>query len=152
MNIYYGTVMSKTIGDICRVCGGFCCTTVFLGKSDIKKLNKAGKVVQYQKVEGGHEFVKTAHGKCPFLKEGIGCVLPEELKPFDCILYPLAFTKKNGSFEFYVNTKCPYYKEIPKDWIKKTILWFNDKIKEWTDEEIEAYIARQKGHMKKIEL
>lgn len=141
----------KTIADLCKKCQGGCCTTVFLGKYDIEKLKKAGKHFNIKKVEGGHEFVETENGKCPFLNEGIGCILSDDLKPLDCILFPLAFKMEGKNIKFFLNTKCPYFSEIPVDWINKTMKWFELHINQWSEDEIKTYIKRQEGHFKEIE-
>ncbi|MFC1727162.1 hypothetical protein ACFL0Y_01440 [Patescibacteria group bacterium] len=64
-----------------------------------------------------------------------GCTLPEDIKPFDCKVFPVAFIYKNGKTSFYLNKKCPYYREIPREWIEKTHKWARKELESWTEEE-----------------
>lgn len=143
--------MKRSFEQVCKECQGYCCTTVFLGQSDVDKLTKAGKNFRTKKLVVGYELEKASEGNCPFLEVGKGCTLNEELKPFDCVLFPLAFTKTGEKYTFYLNKKCPYFNQAPKEWIDKTIIWALDNINNWSQDEIEAYIKRQEGFLASLD-
>ncbi len=53
---------------------------------------------------------------CPFLDSSKGCSLPEELKPFDCKIWPLRIVRhKNNSEEYSIalTPTCPAVNKIP---------------------------------------
>lgn len=135
--------MKMNFKQICKKCNGKCCHgRIFLGAVDVEKLKSAGKKIKIRKA-GKAGFDLISDGKCPFFKEKIGCTLEEGLKPIDCTLYPLAFLENSERFTFYLNKRCPYYKQVPKDWIEKTKTWAQKKLKAWSKEEREIYIKRQ---------
>ena len=134
---------------ICKKCGGKCCkSTIFLTQKDIDKWKPfEGKFATIKKEAG---FMLVHKGKCPFLNTETGCTLNENMKPFDCILFPLAFTYKNETINFYLDKKCPYINEISKDWIDETKKWALEQLQDWSEEEkitysniIECYPASQ---------
>lgn len=126
---------------ICKKCQGKCCKeTVVLTQKDINKLNVKYKnwfrvINEETNLEEppGHIVLKKNHA-CPFLGEN-GCILEENMKPFDCLFFPLAFVYKKGKLSFYLNKKCPYYEEIPKKWVQKTKKWAQEQLKFWTEKE-----------------
>lgn len=132
------------MSDICRICLGKCCQPpIFLGQKDVEKLRKAGKQFNYKKAKNAG-FDLVSDGKCPFLKIGKGCTLDRDLKPIDCVLYPLVFKiKEDGSIEYYLNKGCPYFKDVPNDWIEETKKWIQTKMDEWSSQEKDAYYKRQ---------
>jgi len=85
-------------------------------------------------------------GKCPFLNEQKGCTLPERLKPFDCKLFPLTFMYEKNKVRIFLNKKCPYTKEISKEWINKTKKGLLKELKKWTKEEKETYTSLIRKH------
>lgn len=132
---------------LCKKCNGKCCKPpIFLGYSDIKKLKKTGKIFEYKKNKtGGYDLI--SKDKCPFLKEGLGCTLEKKLKPFDCLLFPLAFKENKEKFIFYLNKICPCWKTLPHYWIVQTKRVANRKLKDWTVKERDAYCERQKNFL-----
>ena len=130
--------MKNVFEVICKKCGGKCCkSTVFLTQRDIDRWKSYEGKFAVIKREAG--FMLKHDGKCPFLNLKTGCTLDEPMKAFDCIMFPLAFTYENGKINFYLNKKCPYYNEIPKDWIEKTKKWTLEQLNSWTEEEKITY-------------
>jgi len=128
--------MARNIFEIiCKKCQGKCCkSTIFLTQTDVDRLNKRHKgVFKVEKIPG--IMILDESGKCPFLNESKGCILSENLKPFDCRVFPIAFIYRNGETNFYLNKKCPYHNEIPKEWIEKTKKWAKKELESWTEEE-----------------
>ena len=121
----------------------------FLGLRDVEKLKKTGRNLKIESAgKGGFDLIH--EGQCPFLEEGVGCTLSNDLKPLDCILYPLSFTEDNGGLEFYLNDLCPYFNEAPDGWIEETKRWAIDALKSWTKEERKTYASRQIGHLRDL--
>ncbi len=144
--------MKLSMADVCKKCGGKCCQPpIFLSEFDIKKLKEIGKKFTTSPAgEAGYNLLSPT--VCPFLKKGSGCTLTEDQKPIDCILYPLAFTEENDTLTFYLNGRCPLHKDVPKDWIKKTIKWAKLQLKHWTPAERRTYIKRQINDLISINL
>lgn len=134
--------MAKNIFKvICKKCQGLCCkATVVVTQNDLDKLNKKYKgTFKIINEETGREkppghFILTKNHVCPFLGEK-GCILEENMKPFDCLFFPLAFIYRNGKLSFYLNKHCPFYMEIPKDQLLKTKKWAQKQLKSWTEKE-----------------
>lgn len=58
--------------------------------------------------------------KCPFLIDGKGCVLPFEIKPFDCSIWPFRVIKNHeNKNEVVLTPTCPAVNKIPMESIKK---------------------------------
>jgi len=130
--------MKNTFEIICKKCGGKCCkSTIFLTQRDIDKWKQFEG--EFKVKEKGAGFMLIHEGQCPFLNEETGCTLEENLKAFDCILFPLAFIYKNEKIKFYLNKKCPYVNKIQKDWIEKTKKWALEQLKSWNEEEKRTY-------------
>lgn len=56
---------------------------------------------------------------CPFLKNGSGCILPPELKPFDCSIWPFRIIRKKDNTLWLVLTPtCREINLIPLEEIK----------------------------------
>lgn len=56
---------------------------------------------------------------CPFLKNGTGCILPPELKPFDCSIWPFRIIrKKDSSLWLALTPTCREINLIPLEKIK----------------------------------
>ena len=56
---------------------------------------------------------------CPFLKNGSGCILPPELKPFDCSIWPFRIIrKKDNTLWLALTPTCREINLIPLEEIK----------------------------------
>lgn len=47
---------------------------------------------------------------CPFLDKNTGCLLPEDLKPFDCKIWPFRIMKNNEKIGLALSKQCPWVK------------------------------------------
>ncbi|MBN2015982.1 YkgJ family cysteine cluster protein [Candidatus Dojkabacteria bacterium] len=147
--------MKNIFEIICKKCVGKCCkTTIFLTQKDIDRLEKYKEKFRLIPMEKDMKappgYMDLVEGSCPFLEEEKGCTLRHEEKPFDCRVFPLAFIYKAGETKFYLNKKCPYYDEIPEEWIHKTKIWAQEELKNWSEDEklafskmIERYQSKQ---------
>lgn len=142
--------MKVTLRELCKRCKGKCCRPpIYLGQVDVDRLIAAGKKFKIERTdEAGFDLISS--DKCPFLKEDVGCTLESDLKSIDCILFPLAFTESNDGFKFYLNKLCPFFKEIPRDWIKETKKWARVRLKDWSKSERRTYAERQKDRLSEI--
>ena len=133
--------MEEISNTICKECsekGETCCIfKLFLTEDEIKILKKYNPELKYKRTKSGFSFVRDKRDsqlKCQFLTDK-GCSLPEELKPLDCILFPLVIIYKNSEIIFHLNKDCPCLKFIPKEWIEKTKKQALEKFKTWSEEE-----------------
>jgi len=136
--------MKNIFKIICKKCGGKCCKlNMMLTKRDSIKLKGKTDLDKFKKYKEG---TLVHWGKCPFLDEGCGCTLPQKTKPFDCRFFPLALIYKGGKINLFLNKKCPYADEIPKEVLIKTQEWALKELINWTDKELESYTELIKKH------
>lgn len=148
--------MKNVFAIICKKCQGACCkSTVFVTKHDLEKLRKHKKDLKIyndftKSSEPPGDLVQDDKNKCYFLNLQTGCTLNPDDKPFDCRLFPLTFTYDKKQLQFYLNKKCPYWKEIPKEWIEDTKKWAIKHIdKHFTEEEKVIFSSMMQGYPKK---
>ena len=128
---------------LCAKCEGLCCKEflLYLVKSDLEKLGNLSKKLKIRKL--GPIFIEDhTEGFCPFLNPASGCILKEEMKPFECKLFPLSFQYKNSKIKFYIYNNCTYHKKVPAAWVKKTMRWAAKELDRWTEEEKRFYSNR----------
>jgi Fe-S-cluster containining protein len=59
---------------------------------------------------------------CPFLDSHSGCVLPPELKPFDCSIWPFrAVRKAQGELAVALTPTCPAINKVPRSQIAELL-------------------------------
>ena len=59
---------------------------------------------------------------CPFLDSSNGCVLPPELKPFDCSIWPFRAIRKNdGELAVALTPTCPAINKVPREKITELV-------------------------------
>ena len=59
---------------------------------------------------------------CPFLDSSNGCVLPPELKPFDCSIWPFrAIRKDDGELAVALTPTCPAINKVPREKITELV-------------------------------
>ena len=59
---------------------------------------------------------------CPFLNSSNGCILPPELKPFDCSIWPFrAVQTKNKELAVALTPTCPAINEVPREKITELV-------------------------------
>ncbi len=109
-------------------------------EDDVKRLKR--KV--YDKIPG--YMIQDDQKKCPFLDLKIGCTLKHEDKPLDCRMFPIAFKYKDGKATFYLNKRCKYWKEIPREWVLATKKWAGKAIAELTEEEKIEFSKMAEGY------
>ena len=54
---------------------------------------------------------------CPFLDSQNGCILPSDLKPFDCSIWPFRVVKN----EIALTPTCPAINKVPREKIKELL-------------------------------
>ena len=52
---------------------------------------------------------------CPFLEQNKGCILPPELKPFDCSIWPLRVVKESEKNVIALTPTCPAINRLPRN-------------------------------------
>ena len=82
---------------------------------------------------------------CPFLNKKKGCVLSDDLKPFDCKIWPFRIMKKDNNLGFAISKSCPslqnfsfdelykFFKENLLESVKKYISNNENSIKEYNN-------------------
>jgi len=158
----------KKFSKHCKECNGLCCKqaefTVF--DWELRNIPIDKKLLKIRKNWGNKEKSKdikieriSMGGKCNFLGNN-GCILKINIRPLDCISYPIFPIIKYGRDEkkeiygMMVHKSCPFSKKISKDknllksvrryWeielkkIKKKDIrdWFGDKRNYWLDKNI----------------
>ncbi len=63
---------------------------------------------------------------CPFLDSQNGCILPPELKPFDCSIWPFRAVKKESNssdtpLAVALTPTCPAINKVPREKIKELL-------------------------------
>lgn len=59
---------------------------------------------------------------CPFLNSSKGCLLPPELKPFDCNIWPFrAVHSKKGGLALALTPTCPAINKVPREKITELV-------------------------------
>ncbi len=133
--------MENIFDSICKKCserGLECCgSKLFLVEDEIKKLKNFKKDLRYRKDRAGFTFVHNRTGgryRCQFWTDK-GCVLSDDLKPFDCLLFPLNMIYKDSEITFYLNKNCSGFDFIPEKWIIETKKFALEKLKGWSEQE-----------------
>lgn len=133
--------MEEPFNTICKKCvekDDCCCNyKLFLAKNEIDALKKFKSEIKYKKYMSGYTLIRNkSKGKfrCQLLTEN-GCSIPENLKPLDCILFPLNINYKNREIEFYLSKYCMFYEKIPENWIKKTKALALERFNTWNEQE-----------------
>ncbi|MDD4271891.1 MAG: YkgJ family cysteine cluster protein [Patescibacteria group bacterium] len=132
--------MPKNIFDIiCKTCGGKCCKYyIFLTEKELRRLLKTAVKFKYKKQGAGFLMDTPARG-CDFLDHKTGCRLNSRQKSLDCKLFPLAFTYKNKTLDFYLLKACPFWKKIDRQCIDKIKAITRRELKSWTEKEKITY-------------
>ena len=55
---------------------------------------------------------------CPFLDPRRGCTLPQELKPFECKIWPLRAVKSQGGLAVALTPTCPAINKVPLEKVR----------------------------------
>ncbi len=58
---------------------------------------------------------------CFFLDPKKGCTLEEELKPFDCKIWPLRLMKRQGNIVLALTPSCPAVNQLPLEELKRFV-------------------------------
>lgn len=107
--------------DLCRACGGKCCTNPFMGTDEYARLamaigNERLMAAVPVRISGGWMF---REGRCPGATD-TGCVLPYGERPLICRTYPFIPCQVIGKnmqrqtiFLLRVDT-CPHWQEFGK--------------------------------------
>jgi len=135
---------SLNLTDVCRQCGGFCCTMPVINSFELSQLKQAG-YENFAVKRGKYFKIKAKKGKCVFLGEN-GCNLPQNLKPTDCRLFPIYFNKAEESVEFFYYPKelCPFIKKFKenKNYLEETKEFFKQKMNCWTEGELREFTKK----------
>lgn len=66
--------------------------------------------------------------RCPFLKDGKGCQLSDELKPFDCKIWPIRIVKaEDGTLSLALTPTCRAINKLDFENVKRFV---NEELKE----------------------
>lgn len=136
------SILSKRECAECK----FCCSfrrkslweTPVFTKKETEKLQRLYSGVQFRPV-GNNSFTFDISGKyktddseeeapCPFLDSKKGCILHEELKPFDCKIWPLRAVKikaddSSGAEKLAValTPTCPAINKVPLEKVRELV-------------------------------
>lgn len=59
---------------------------------------------------------------CPFLKDGTGCILPQNLKPFDCSIWPLRVVKSSSQdLSIVLTPTCKAINKLPLETVSSFV-------------------------------
>ena len=58
---------------------------------------------------------------CPFLDTTKGCILPKDLKPFDCSIWPLRAVRSDDKVKVVLTPTCSAINKIPLEDVKKFV-------------------------------
>ena len=58
---------------------------------------------------------------CPFLDTTKGCILPKDLKPFDCSIWPLRAVRSDDKIKVVLTPTCSAINKIPLEDVKKFV-------------------------------
>lgn len=135
------------LAGLCRRCGGRCCRGhyIVLSASDSLRLSpwRPFPVERINSPVGCSLEALDAlkAGRCSFLALD-GCVLPADVRPFICRMFPLTYRLENGGVVFYLSRKCPHVSEVSKlcSWLKSSIKKGYEELgRDWTRKEVRAY-------------
>ena len=107
----------------------------------LSRLKEAGYEFEAEEIVGGY-VVSYGIDNCPFLDDKTGCILPKDLKPLDCTVFPLLFKFKNNRLEIYVSGECPHLFKLNKEQIDESIKELEKGLKNWSDDSKRAYTRR----------
>lgn len=156
-------ILSKEDCSKCK----FCCSfrrqslweTPIFNKSSKEKLEKLYLNVHFREVQTDFFTIdltnsyKTTDANeeapCPFLRDGTGCILPPDLKPFDCSIWPLRIIKKDGQNKIVLTPTCKAINKLPLESVssfvnselKKVILSYAKEHPEIIKEDSDFFIS-----------
>ncbi len=58
---------------------------------------------------------------CPFLDTSRGCTLPQDLKPFECKIWPLRAVRTQESIAVALTPTCPAINKVPPEQVLKLV-------------------------------
>lgn len=139
-------ILSKSDCANCK----FCCSfrrqslweTPIFTKSNLEEIKKLFPNVKFKTISTctGAAFTFDISDKyltndskeevpCPFLDSKKGCILPPELKPFDCKIWPLRVVskQKTENLEIALTPTCPAINKVPFEKVCQTV---NESLRE----------------------
>ena len=129
-------ILKKSDCSACR----FCCSfrrqslweTPVFSKEAAEVLAKIRPDAKFRPVGKSSITVELSHlyktddpeeeAPCPFLDSSKGCILPPELKPFDCSIWPFRAVKVNGDqLAVALMPTCPAINKVPREIITELL-------------------------------
>lgn len=106
-------LLSKTDCALCKYCCEFDKDDAWefplFNETEVKELRFLFPDVGFESLENGYYSVILSSEPlmvCPFLSREKGCLLPEELKPFDCKIWPLRVMRKEKTAVLVLEPYC----------------------------------------------
>ncbi len=124
------SILSKADCAECKFCCSFKRSSLWetpvFDEASLKKLQELKPSAKFRPIENGSssytfdisDQYKTSDPKeeapCPFLDASCGCILPAELKPFDCKIWPLrAVRQTDKKLAVALTPTCPAINKVP---------------------------------------
>ena len=130
--------------DFCVVCKGLCCRrgVVVLSHREVEMLGAyRGYIKEIETEVGKIFFIDKSLDDCPCLTDA-GCIIPQDIRPLDCRIYPLNLMLAGGRIHLLVSRLCPaadQIKDMPQWLVEKKQLIREMIPKLWTKEELFAH-------------
>ncbi|MFH1978334.1 MAG: hypothetical protein ABIJ92_03345 [Candidatus Aenigmatarchaeota archaeon] len=85
--------------------------------------------------------------KCPFLTSKHTCKT-QEMKPLDCLAYPLIGIPQNGSVRFLIDPDCPAVKHLDQEYIEKVKMISLQSLRRFPEETYKHWLDNYIGWIK----
>lgn len=130
------SILAKSDCAACKFCCSFRRTSLWetpvFPEADLPKFQalkpdakfrpagKSGKSFTFDLRNAYHTDDPSEEAPCPFLDPARGCTLPQDLKPFECKIWPLrAVRQKDNSIAVALTPTCPSINKVSPDQIRK---------------------------------
>ena len=125
-------ILDKSTCATCKFCCSFRRTSLWetpiFPAADLEKLRalnpqarfrKAGKDSYTFDLSDSYKTTDAAEeAPCPFLDPSRGCTLPQDLKPFECKIWPLRAVRTQESISVALTPTCPAINKVPPEQVR----------------------------------
>jgi len=128
-------ILDKSTCAACKFCCSFRRTSLWetpvFPAADLEKLRALNPNARFRRAgKDSYTFDLTASYKttdtaeeapCPFLDPSRGCTLPQDLKPFECKIWPLRAVRTQKSIAVALTPTCPAINKVPPEQVLKLV-------------------------------
>lgn len=129
------SILDKSTCAACKFCCSFRRSSLWetpvFPAADLEKLRalnpnarfrKAGKDSYTFDLSDSYKTTDAAEeAPCPFLDPSRGCTLPQDLKPFECKIWPLRAVRTQESIAVALTPTCPAINKVPPEQVLKLV-------------------------------